>query len=91
MVKSLMVLSAVFLLWISQSLFAQNSGAAAPAASGQNPSSDTQVSRLAKLEQQVADAKSSADNAWFFTCPALVLIMTGPGRAHFYAGLGPKS
>src|SRR3989441_1480681 len=90
MVKSLMVLSAVFLLWISQSLFAQNSGAAAPAASGQNTSSDTQVSRLAKLEQQVADAKNSADNAWMLTCAALVLLMTGPGLALFYGGLVRK-
>ena len=90
MVKSLMVLSAVFLLWISQSLFAQNSGAAAPAASGQNTSSDTQVSRLAKLEQQVADAKNSADNAWMMTCAALVLLMTGPGLALFYGGLVRK-
>jgi len=85
-----MVLSAVFLLWISQSLFAQNSGAAAPAASGQNTSSDTQVSRLAKLEQQVADAKNSADNAWMLTCAALVLLMTGPGLALFYGGLVRK-
>ena len=90
MVKSLMVLSAVLLLWISQSLFAQNSGTAAPAASGQNTSSDTQVSRLAKLEQQVADAKSSADNAWMLTCAALVLLMTGPGLALFYGGLVRK-
>src|SRR5437660_10563599 len=90
MVKSLMVLSAILLLWISQSLFAQNSGTAAPAASGQNPSSDTQVSRLAKLEQQVADAKSSADNAWMLTCAALVLMMTGPGLALFYGGLVRK-
>ena len=90
MVKFLMVLAAVLLLWISQSLFAQNSGTAAPAASGQNPSSDTQVSRLAKLEQQVADAKSSADNAWMLTCAALVLMMTGPGLALFYGGLVRK-
>src|SRR5256712_5816868 len=90
MVKSLMVLSAILLLWISQSLFAQNSGTAAPAASGQNTSSDTQVSRLAKLEQQVADAKNSADNAWMLTCAALVLLMTGPGLALFYGGLVRK-
>jgi ammonium transporter, Amt family len=46
--------------------------------------------RLAKLEQQVADAKGSADNAWVLTCSALVLMMTGPGLALFYGGLVRK-
>jgi ammonium transporter, Amt family len=46
--------------------------------------------RLAKLEQQVADAKSSADNAWMLTSSALVLMMTGPGLALFYGGLVRK-
>ena len=43
--------------------------------------------RLAKLEQQVADAKGSGDNAWMLTSSALVLMMTGPGLALFYGGL----
>lgn len=46
--------------------------------------------RLSKLEQQVADAKSSADNAWMLTSAALVLMMTGPGLALFYGGLVRK-
>jgi len=46
--------------------------------------------RLAKLEQQTADAKSSADNAWMLTSSALVLMMTGPGLALFYGGLVRK-
>jgi Amt family ammonium transporter len=46
--------------------------------------------RLAKLEQQVAAAKGSADNAWMLTCSALVLMMTGPGLALFYGGLVRK-
>ena len=46
--------------------------------------------RLAKMEQQVADAKGSADNAWMLTCSALVLMMTGPGLALFYGGLVRK-
>jgi len=46
--------------------------------------------RLAKLEQQTADAKSSADNAWMLTSAALVLLMTGPGLALFYGGLVRK-
>jgi Amt family ammonium transporter len=52
-------------------------------------STDTNA-RLAKLEQQVADAKSSADNGWMLTCSALVLMMTGPGLALFYGGLVRK-
>ncbi|MGC1647634.1 MAG: ammonium transporter [Candidatus Sulfotelmatobacter sp.] len=47
-------------------------------------------SRLARLEQQAADAKSSADNAWMLTSSALVLMMTGPGLALFYGGLVRK-
>jgi ammonium transporter, Amt family len=46
--------------------------------------------RLAKLEHQAADAKSSADNAWMLTSAALVLMMTGPGLALFYGGLVRK-
>lgn len=46
--------------------------------------------RLAKLEQQAADAKSSADNAWMLISSALVLMMTGPGLALFYGGLVRK-
>ncbi len=44
----------------------------------------------AKLEQQVADAKGSADNAWMLVSSALVLMMTGPGLALFYCGLVRK-
>jgi len=46
--------------------------------------------RLAKLEQQAGEAKSSADNAWMLTSSALVLMMTGPGLALFYGGLVRK-
>src|SRR5215831_1486738 len=46
--------------------------------------------RLGKLEQQTAEAKSSADNAWMLTSSALVLMMTGPGLALFYGGLVRK-
>jgi Amt family ammonium transporter len=45
---------------------------------------------LARLEQQAADAKSSADNAWMLMSAALVLLMTGPGLALFYGGLVRK-
>ena len=45
---------------------------------------------LVQLQQQVADAKSSADNAWMLVCSALVLLMTGPGLALFYGGLVRK-
>jgi ammonium transporter, Amt family len=58
---------------------------------GVAPSPATDVnSRLARLEQQAADAKGSADNAWMLTSSALVLMMTGPGLALFYGGLVRK-
>ncbi len=53
-------------------------------------SADPQSDRIAKLEQQVADAKGSADNAWMLMSSALVLLMTGPGLALFYGGLVRK-
>jgi len=46
--------------------------------------------RIAQLQQQVAEAKSSADNAWMLISAALVLMMTGPGLALFYGGLVRK-
>jgi ammonium transporter, Amt family len=46
--------------------------------------------RIAKLEQRVAESKSSADNSWMLTSSALVLMMTGPGLALFYGGLVRK-
>jgi len=60
---------------------AQTSGASA---------TDAQSVRIAKLEQQVADARSAGDNAWMLTSAALVLMMTGPGLALFYGGLVRK-
>jgi len=53
-------------------------------------SAEAQNERLAKLEQQIADSKGSADNAWMLTSAALVLMMTGPGLALFYGGLVRK-
>jgi len=57
-----------------------------------SPAADTAVqgSQIAQLQQQVADAKGSADNAWMLMCSALVLLMTGPGLALFYGGLVRK-
>ena len=76
------LVTAVIVLVLSQFLYAQTAGSA-------HPSTDT-ATRLAKLEQQTADAKSSADNAWMLTSAALVLMMTGPGLALFYGGLVRK-
>src|SRR5215467_241784 len=59
-----------------------------PCSNTQNPKAD--ADRIAKLEQQVAEAKSSADNSWMLTSSALVLMMTGPGLALFYGGLVRK-
>src|SRR5271169_5050338 len=43
--------------------------------------------KLDQLDQKVAAAQSSADNAWMLVSAALVLLMTGPGLALFYGGL----
>ena len=48
---------------------------------------DIQVDRIAALEEAASDAKGSADNSWMLASSALVLLMTGPGLALFYAGL----
>ena len=73
--------TAVFILVIAQALGAQTAAQASP---------DDTSSRIAKLEQQAADAKSSADNGWMLVSSALVLMMTGPGLALFYGGLVRK-
>ena len=46
--------------------------------------------RLAQIETTTASAQSAGDNAWVLVCSALVLMMTGPGLALFYAGLVRK-
>src|SRR6188508_826850 len=53
-------------------------------------SAAAQPDRIAQLQQQVADAKASADNGWMLVSSALVLMMTGPGLALFYGGLVRK-
>ena len=75
--------TAVLLLTFAQALSAQIAGVPP------SPATDT-AARLTKLEQQAAEAKSSADNAWMLTSAALVLMMTGPGLALFYSGLVRK-
>jgi len=69
----------LLLLVLSSALIAQTSST--PAA---------QPDRIALLQQQVAEAKSSADNGWMLVSSALVLLMTGPGLALFYGGLVRK-
>lgn len=46
--------------------------------------------RLSQIEAATASAQSAGDNAWVLVCSALVLMMTGPGLALFYAGLVRK-
>ena len=74
-------LSALLLLILFAGMLAAQAPAGAAA-----PSSD----QIAQLQQQIADAKSSADNGWMLVCSALVLLMTGPGLALFYGGLVRK-
>ncbi len=68
-----------FLILLAGSLAAQSPQAAPDPAA-----------QIAQLQQQVADAKGSADNAWMLVSSALVLMMTGPGLALFYGGLVRK-
>jgi len=75
------VLSAVLFMVLAQVSWGQSSPS--------SPSTDVGA-RLTAVEQQAADAKSSADNAWMLTSAALVLMMTGPGLALFYGGLVRK-
>jgi len=64
--------------------------AQAQTSNGIGAASDPQSARIAHLEQEVALAKSSGDNAWMLMSSALVLMMTGPGLALFYGGLVRK-
>ena len=63
---------------------------AAPLAAQAAPASPDTSAQLAQLQQQIADAKGSADNDWMLVSSALVLMMTGPGLALFYGGLVRK-
>jgi Amt family ammonium transporter len=64
---------------VSFALAQTSTGSAAPTAD-----------QIAKLQTQIANAQSSADNAWMLVSSALVLMMTGPGLALFYGGLVRK-
>ena len=71
--------------------FAQSSAPSdIPIPASQPGSTSFTAERLAQLEQQIAEARSSGDNAWMLVSAALVLMMTGPGLALFYGGLVRK-
>jgi Amt family ammonium transporter len=52
--------------------------------------SGSDAEKIAELEAKIAAAQSAGDNAWMMMSTALVLLMTGPGLALFYAGLVRK-
>ena len=83
--KHLIPLLAVLLLLCCcpLSLFAQTPSTSPPAVPSATILPDSESVRLAAVEHQAVDAKSSADNAWMLTSSALVLLMTGPGFAVF--------
>jgi Amt family ammonium transporter len=66
---------------------AQQSPAAVSASAASPEAPKAVTDKLNQLEQKVAAAQSSADNAWMLVSSALVLMMTGPGLALFYGGL----
>ncbi len=83
--RGLKALLTLLLLWTAvYSAFSQTSSSPTPAPL------ETQTERIARLEQAVTEAKSSADNSWMLVSSALVLLMTGPGLALFYGGLVRK-
>jgi ammonium transporter, Amt family len=63
------------------------SSATPPSAPATPETPKTVNEKMAQLDQRVAAAQSSADNAWMLVSAALVLMMTGPGLALFYGGL----
>src|SRR5260370_4606560 len=46
--------------------------------------------KLTQLDKDVKAAQSAGDNAWMLVSAALVLMMTGPGLALFYGGVGRR-
>jgi Amt family ammonium transporter len=76
-------------LIFAATLFAPAGFAVAPQENRAGENIELQA-KVATLEKQVADARSAGDNAWMLVCAALVLMMTGPGLALFYAGLVRK-
>jgi len=84
MAKRLLLGFTVALVFSGPALLAQ------PATISSGAPTAVDAARIARLEQQVAEAKGSADNAWMLTSAALVLMMTGPGLALFYGGLVRK-
>jgi Amt family ammonium transporter len=60
---------------------------ALPAVLHAQSTSSVSADQLAQLQQQIAAARTSADNGWLLVSSALVLMMTGPGLALFYGGL----
>jgi len=78
---------AIVLLLTVTVLHAQPPAAAPPAAAAAPAAAVVTPADLARLDQRVTAAQSSADNAWMLVSAALVLMMTGPGLALFYGGL----
>ena len=89
--RNLLLLFIASILWISpHTVSASTLGTGRFATIMIAPTIQTDAERITALEQQVAEAKGSADNSWMLTSAALVLLMTGPGLALFYGGLVRK-
>jgi ammonium transporter, Amt family len=88
--KFLAVCLLLAMVWLFPSGALAQTSTTAAQPSDAKTANDAQSARIAKLEQAVADARSSGDNAWMLTSSALVLMMTGPGLALFYGGLVRK-
>ena len=82
--------AALLVVLLSQGVPAQVAATAPNSTNAVATAAGGQTEQLAQLEQKVADARSSGDNAWMLMSAALVLMMTGPGLALFYGGLVRK-
>ena len=91
---------AVLFLLLSVPVFAQDAPAPAPAAAAEAPAAAPAEAAPAEAapaeaapaaeEAPAAPALNSGDTAWMLTSTALVLLMTIPGLALFYAGMVRK-
>src|SRR6202161_2002769 len=87
-------LSLLFVLILGGSVVGGSRMMARTAAPAASSASMSEADRIAALEKQNADnvaaiaaAQRAGDNAWMLVSAALVLMMSGPGLALFYAGL----
>jgi len=90
------LLPALVLVLLSAAVWAQNAGPAAPAAPGTPPAAAAPSAPASQQAEAPPPAPAApgkidtGDTAWMLSSTALVLMMTIPGLALFYAGMVRK-